>query len=354
MSKADIAIPKHLRQNPGACLAVCMQAFQWEMDPFAVAQKSYDVGGRMAYEAQLIAAVINTRAGLAKRPAIEYRGAGADRQCVVTFEADDGSTHVYESPRFSTITPKNSPLWKSDPDQQLAYYSVRAGARRHFPEVILGVYDRDELSGAKDVTPEPRPSLSARLAAAKPHSDPSEPDEGFSRSHVAGEIEGRQEGGEGRYRDPDTSDHSGDVTNMVDAGQGDPAGSGEEINAEAPSDKGLDPAGDPGGNQSEDGHVDPADEREPDLSSNVTNLLAEAASKFLAAATNADLSERERQQAIGSNLSVWKKEIGEDHHDRLKKVVDRANDVITGKSNLNMAVKLIAAEIGAREEDVRP
>jgi hypothetical protein len=183
MSRADIAIPKHLRENPGACLAVCMQAFNWQMDPFAVAQKSYKVGDQMAYEAQLIAAVINTRAGLKRRPQIEYRGTGGTRQCIVTFEADDGSTHLYESPQFSAITTKNSPLWKSDPDQQLGYYSIRAGARRHFPEVILGVYDRDELEAVKDVTPA-RPSLSDRLAAAKSPVEPAGKREGFDAGNI--------------------------------------------------------------------------------------------------------------------------------------------------------------------------
>jgi hypothetical protein len=43
------------------------------------------------------------------------------------------------------IEAQNSPLWKNDPDQQLFYYSSRAFCRRHFPDVLLGVYSRDEL-----------------------------------------------------------------------------------------------------------------------------------------------------------------------------------------------------------------
>ncbi len=57
MARAGIA--KHLRDNPGA--AVAMQAFEWDMSPFAVASKSYSVNGVIAYEAQLITAVVNTR-----------------------------------------------------------------------------------------------------------------------------------------------------------------------------------------------------------------------------------------------------------------------------------------------------
>ena len=36
MCTADIALPKHLRGNAGACMAVALQALEWEMSPFAV------------------------------------------------------------------------------------------------------------------------------------------------------------------------------------------------------------------------------------------------------------------------------------------------------------------------------
>lgn len=169
MARADIAIPKHLQDNPGACLAVTMQAMQWEMSPFAVAQKSYLVNGIIAYEAQLISAVINTRAGLSKRPSLTFSGEGAMRRCSVVGEFADGSVHQYESPPIGSISPKNSPLWKTDPDQQLGYYSIRAFGRRHCPEVILGVYDRDEVEAPiRDVGPKAAvSSISERLAASR-------------------------------------------------------------------------------------------------------------------------------------------------------------------------------------------
>ena len=45
---------------------------------------------------------------------------------------------------------RNSPLWKSDPKQQLAYLAIKKWARLFTPDVILGVYTPDEM----DVTPE--------------------------------------------------------------------------------------------------------------------------------------------------------------------------------------------------------
>lgn len=168
MCKADIALPKHLRGNAGACMAVALQALEWRMSPFAVASKSYSVNGQIAYEAQLIMAVINTRSGIDGRLKFRFEGEGPNRVCIA-YGTIDGEELDVRSPRFADITPKNSPLWKSDPDQQQCYYTARAWGRRHTPEVILGVYDRDEVEQfrgsetARDVTP----SLSERLKLAK-------------------------------------------------------------------------------------------------------------------------------------------------------------------------------------------
>lgn len=156
MALSGVAVPKHLRGNDGACMAVAMQAFEWGMSAFSVANKSYSVNDRIAYEAQLIASVVNTRSGIQGRLKYAYEGDGDERRCIVTGKLD-GEILEYKSPKFRDIHPKNSPLWKSDPDQQQGYYSARAWARRHVPEVILGVYDRDELTTieAEDNDPPP-------------------------------------------------------------------------------------------------------------------------------------------------------------------------------------------------------
>lgn len=196
MAVANVAIPKHLRGSEGACMAVAMQAFEWGMSPFAVANKSYSVNDRIAYEAQLIAAVVNTRSGIQGRLKYKYSGEGDTRQCTV-IGIIDGEAAEYTSPLFSKIHPKNSPLWKSDPDQQLGYYSARAWARRHVPEVILGVYDRDEIETVEadpieyeppqapapviEHKPEPKPKAAKKTVEVKketepePETEPAEP-----------------------------------------------------------------------------------------------------------------------------------------------------------------------------------
>lgn len=165
MAVSGSAVPKHLRGQPGACLGIIDDAIRFGISPYALARKSYFVNDNLAYEAQVIAAVMLKLAPLAERPDVSYKGEGDTRQCVITGKFVDGKVQVYESPKFSRITPKNSPLWKSDPDQQLAYYSLRAFGRRHCPDVILGMYDIEEMAAARarDVTPEGT-GLAARLS----------------------------------------------------------------------------------------------------------------------------------------------------------------------------------------------
>lgn len=147
MSTAKL-VPTHLQNSPGDCFMICQQADRWNFDPFAVAQKTHIVQGKLGYEAQLIAAVINTRAPLTTRLNVRYEGEGDNLVCIAfaTMEGEDAPREK-RSPRIADIKVKNSPLWSVDPSQQLAYWTQRAWARLHCPDVLLGVYTEDELAG---------------------------------------------------------------------------------------------------------------------------------------------------------------------------------------------------------------
>jgi hypothetical protein len=184
MAVSDIGVRKHLRGNPGACLGVVVQAVEWGLSPYQVANRSYLVNDQLAYESALIQAVILKRAPIKGRIRFAYEGEGDQRVCIASAVDLDGDTVEYRSPALGKITPKNSPLWKNDPDQQLAYYSGRSLCRRHFPDVLLGIYDRDELDGAepmRDVTPKSS-GLAARLKG--------EPQGGFNPAGVAEALGG--------------------------------------------------------------------------------------------------------------------------------------------------------------------
>lgn len=155
MAKGGPMVGKAFRGNPGACLGICMVAMRWRMDPFAVSQKAYVTGENIAYEAQLVTAVINANAPIVERPRYEFSGEGPKRRCKITATLKgDSQPSEYLSPETGKISPKNSPLWKTDEDQQLGYVSIRAWARRYCPEIIMGVYSVDEMQDAVPVAVE--------------------------------------------------------------------------------------------------------------------------------------------------------------------------------------------------------
>ncbi|WP_216076649.1 RecT family recombinase [Acinetobacter cumulans] len=156
MSKATITVPKHLQGQPGDCLAVTMQAMQWDMNPFAVAQKTHIVNGNLGYEAQLINAVIISKGPIVGRPDYEWYGDWSKvdgKTCKahdigvrtwVTIKGDS-NPRVLDVSFAQVGSVRNSPLWVNDPKQQIAYLATKKLARLHFPDVILGVYSEDEL-----------------------------------------------------------------------------------------------------------------------------------------------------------------------------------------------------------------
>ena len=181
MATATIAVPAHFRGKPGDCLAVVMQSAQWGMNPFAVAQKCFSVNGTLGYEAQLVGAVVNTRAPIVGR--LQYEWFGPWERILGKFieresktkKDDNGYPIKYrapgwdikdeeglgvtiratlrgeQAPRELTLLmtqarTRNSTLWADDPKQQLAYLATKRWARLYCPEVILGVYTPDELA----------------------------------------------------------------------------------------------------------------------------------------------------------------------------------------------------------------
>ncbi|WP_308317750.1 RecT family recombinase [Serratia marcescens] len=171
MAQGVQMLPKHLAGKPEDCMAVAMQAAQWGMNPFAVAQKTHLVNGTLGYEAQLVNAVVTSSRAVKGRFKYEYGGdwdaymLHPDKQheaglfirvgAVIRSETEiTWGEPVYLAP----ITTRNSPLWKTAPKQQIAYLAVKYWARLYCPEVILGVYTPDEFDAPpprveRDVTP---------------------------------------------------------------------------------------------------------------------------------------------------------------------------------------------------------
>lgn len=157
MSQAQL-VPKHLQNKPADCLLVVEQARRWNMSPFAVAQETYVIAGKLLFGGKLVTAVINSRAPVKSPLRFTFEGEGD--QCEVTVSA---TLKGDDEPRTYSITvgeakavAGNSTLWKTDPKQQVCYFAARFWARRHCPETLLGVWSEDEIDDKqpmRDVTP---------------------------------------------------------------------------------------------------------------------------------------------------------------------------------------------------------
>lgn len=207
MADSTITIPTHLARRPADCMAIIMQAMQWGMNPYAVAQKTYVVNGVLGYEAQLVNAVITSSDTIKGRFHYEYGGDWS--KCTRTQEITEpktGKTGAYtvtkrvrawsdedeeglfirvgaiikgeheitwgEPIYLSSIAIRNSPLWATNPKQQIAYLGVKYWARLYASAVILGVYTPDELEQRVEREINPQKS-STRVSASKLANNPS-------------------------------------------------------------------------------------------------------------------------------------------------------------------------------------
>ena len=155
MATGRCTVPKHLQGSVGDCLAIVTQAMQWDMNPFAVAQKTHVVNGTLGYEAQLVHAVLMKSGAIRSSFHYEYREEGHEVSCrvgaVLRGEKDITWGEWLSS---ASVQTKNSPLWKTNKPQQMGYLQVKNWGRKYAPGAILGVYTVDELeNNSDDYTP---------------------------------------------------------------------------------------------------------------------------------------------------------------------------------------------------------
>lgn len=157
MAGSKVTVPKHLQGSEGDCMAIIIQATNWGMNPFAVAQKTHLVNGTLGYEAQLVNAVICASGAIHGGFVYEYQGDGANIQCRVGAVLRGKNEVTWgEWLSAATVITKNSPLWKTNPKQQLGYLQVKNWSRLYAPGAIMGVYTPDELEtipAEKEINP---------------------------------------------------------------------------------------------------------------------------------------------------------------------------------------------------------
>ena len=183
MSQTQGIVPRHFNNNPGACFSIIMQAGRWGMNPFSLAQHTFDVSGKLGFEAKVIQSVLQAAGKIkfshkyngdwskvrGKTIEREARAKGPnDRpkkyRVPAWKDADEVGlsitlTGTWPDGRKETITvemnschPRQSTNWANDPEQQVWYSAIKKFGRRFAPELILGVSDGDDLA-AQDEAP---------------------------------------------------------------------------------------------------------------------------------------------------------------------------------------------------------
>jgi hypothetical protein len=165
-------------QNPGGALFVIEQSSRWNMSPFAVAMETAFIQGRPMFSGKIVAAAVVSSGAITGRLAYAYEGQGDNRTITVS-----GTVRGEAEPRTVTVrladARTQNKVWASQPDQQLAYHGARVWARRHTPEVMLGVYSEEEFEPATPMPPARGPTVDAAAAyvrqAAPVQAEPATP-----------------------------------------------------------------------------------------------------------------------------------------------------------------------------------
>jgi len=156
MSKAGNMIPDHFKGKPSDCMAIVMQAANWGMSPWSVAQGTHIVSGTLGFEAKLVNAVISSSTAIEGRFHYRYNtedkwvvnGKKVGPECWIQCGAIlKGESEIQWGERLypDDVTTKNSPLWQTAPKQQSAYLAVKYWARLYCPQVMLGIHTTDEI-----------------------------------------------------------------------------------------------------------------------------------------------------------------------------------------------------------------
>ncbi len=174
MSRAKM-VPAPLQGSVGDCLMVVEQSMRWNMSPFAVAQCTASVHGKLLFEGKLVAAAVENSGALDGYLDYAFSGEGQTRKITVT-----GTRKGDKAPRSVEIMLKDAATandwWKKTPDQMLVYHGARVWARRWTPSVMLGVYSPEEFArgevptiegGAVEITSEPAPETPKRRTTAE-------------------------------------------------------------------------------------------------------------------------------------------------------------------------------------------
>ena len=147
-------VPSHLQRSPGDCLMVIEQAMRWGMSPFAVAQSTSVIQGKLMFEGKLVAAALHASGALATRLAYDYAGEGAARlvrvSAVLASETEPRAIEVKLADAKTT-----NGMWTSNPISSLPTTAPASGHAATPPRSCLAFTPQRKWRRRPRSTPAP-------------------------------------------------------------------------------------------------------------------------------------------------------------------------------------------------------
>jgi hypothetical protein len=174
MSRGKL-VPSHLQSSPGDCLMVIELAMRLGMSPFAVAQCTSVISGKLMLEGKLVAAAVESSGQIVGHLDYAFSGTGDNRSITVS-----ATRRGEAEPRMIELALKDAKttngMWVKQTEQQLVYAGTRVWARRWLPSVMLGVYSPEEMTTPEpafvgvtvDAEPQTRETINAETAPKAP------------------------------------------------------------------------------------------------------------------------------------------------------------------------------------------
>ncbi len=167
-------VPQHFKGNTYDCAIVVAKAISMGFDPVAMSQEVFPISGKMTYGSKLIIGMIHNSGLVEPRTFTQEIGDWSKLQIRKgqAFHGNEeglgvkvGFKYIGDSePTFGSVlylepqTIRNSPLWKTDPMQQLVYLAAKRWTSVNMPAVTMGMMTEDEVKDEskpeRDITPQ--------------------------------------------------------------------------------------------------------------------------------------------------------------------------------------------------------
>jgi len=175
-------VPDHFKGDPASVFVVLEMALRVGAHPFQALQNCYVIHGRPAWEGKFIIALINTSGLLDGVLDWKHNGKQGDDGGWICFATLKGGKKIQKELTWKEVKAegwlgKQGSKWASMPEMMFAYRSAAQLARKYFPQVLLGMYSRDEVEddmapGAPRVLVEVTPPTQGPVGAELPEAAP--------------------------------------------------------------------------------------------------------------------------------------------------------------------------------------